>query len=114
MSDSSFRFESANDALGTVVRLGGEIDLNSAPAFRTSLLEFVAQRPQRVILDLANVTYIDSSGVGTIVEFKRRLERSGGRVILAALQARVKSVFEITRLDRFFIIVESLDEAQRK
>lgn len=92
--------------------LRGEIDMRSAPALREQLLEAVESRPSRVILDLTAVDYVDSSGVGTMVDFKRRIDRLGAAVVLVGLQERVRSVFEITRLDKFFQIVSSVDEAQ--
>lgn len=99
---------------GTIVRTAGEIDLQHSPTLRSALLALGERKPKRVIVDLSAVTYVDSSGVGTLVEFKRRLERGGGRVILAGLQPRVRSVFEITKLDQFFTIVANLDEARKK
>lgn len=97
---------------GAVAQLRGEIDLRSSPKLRAALLQVADRKPTRVIVDLAGVTYVDSSGVGTLVEFKRRLERAGGKVVLSGLQPRVRSVFEITKLDQFFMIAGSIDEAR--
>ena len=76
------------------------------------LLALIEQRPQRLIIDLTHVGYMDSSGVGTLVELKRRFEQLGGKLVLLGLQSRVRSVFEITRLDRFFVIARDLNEAR--
>lgn len=100
---------SGGDAL---VRLAGEVDRNTSPDLRTRLHELLRQRPARMIVDLARVSYMDSSGVGTMVEIKRLVERQAGRLILAALQPRVRSVFEITQLDKFFTLVSAVDEAR--
>lgn len=94
------------------VRVAGEVDLHTSPVLRERLLALLDHGPQRVIVDLSEVAYVDSSGVGTLVELKRRLDRSGGRVVLVGMQPRVRSVFEITRLDRFFTVVATLDEAR--
>lgn len=96
-----------------VVALSGEVDMRASPALRSELLGVVERRPARTILDLSGTSYIDSSGVGTLVEFKRKIERVGGRVVLTGMQHRVRSVFEITKLDRFFAIAESVEEARR-
>jgi len=96
-----------------VVHLAGEVDLRTSPELRQRLLESLESRPPRVIVDLRGVSYIDSSGVGTLVEMKRRADGNGASVVLVGLQPRVRSVFEITRLDTFFHIVETLEEAQR-
>jgi anti-sigma B factor antagonist len=109
-----FQVRIADETDATIVRTAGEIDLQHSPTLRSSLLALAERKPRRVIVDLSAVTYVDSSGVGTLVEFKRRLERGGGEVILAGLQPRVRSVFEITKLDQFFTIVPTVDEARKK
>ena len=55
---------------------------------------------------------MDSSGVGTIVETKRRADHEGSRLVLTGLQPRVRSVFEITQLTRFLSIAPTLDAAR--
>jgi anti-sigma B factor antagonist len=95
-----------------VVQLTGDVDLRTSPDLRENLLQLIKQRPERLILDLAGVGYMDSSGVGTMVELKRRIERRGGELVLAGLQPRVRSLLEITRLDQFFTIASSVDEAR--
>lgn len=110
---TQLRIRTTREAQQTVVQLEGEIDLRSSPDLRSTLLELIDRAPGRVIVDLSGIAYMDSSGVGTLVEMKRRLERNGGRLILAALQPRVRSVFEITRLDKFFTIADSVEEARR-
>ena len=97
----------------TIVRLAGEIDLRSSPSLRGLFLSLLLETPARIILDLSQVRYIDSSGVGTIVELKRRAGRSDGLVVLVGLQARVRSIFEIAKLDRFFTITQTVDEARQ-
>lgn len=117
MSDAPLplKITTTNDAGSVIVSLAGEIDLRSSPTLRTELLQLSERKPPRVIINLEGVTYVDSSGVGTLVEFKRRSERGGGgRVILVGLQPRVRSVFEITKLDQFFTIAGTLDEARNK
>lgn len=104
--------EKAGEA--AVVRIRGEVDLRSSPELREALLKLLEERPQRIVVDLGGVGYMDSSGVGTLVELKRRLDRGGGGVVLAALQPRVRSVFEVTRLDRFFILAGTVEEALRQ
>jgi anti-sigma B factor antagonist len=93
----------------TILHLNGEIDLRTSPQLRGT----VDRKPARIILDLSGVSYVDSSGVGTIVELKRRAMRHESRIILVGLQERVRSVFEITRLDKFFEIADSIDEARK-
>ncbi|MCG3126211.1 MAG: Anti-sigma-B factor antagonist [Phycisphaerae bacterium] len=90
----------------------GEIDIRTSPELHDALMRAVADRPARLVLDLAGVTYMDSSGVGTLVEIKRQLERNDGTLVLAALREQVKGLFEITRLDKFFKIAASVEDAR--
>jgi anti-sigma B factor antagonist len=96
----------------TILHLSGEVDLRTSPQLRGTLLGVIDEKPGRIILDLSGVSYVDSSGVGTIVELKRRAMRHKSKVVLVGLQERVRSVLEITRLDKFFDITSSIDEAR--
>jgi anti-sigma B factor antagonist len=97
-----------------IVRPHGAIDLNTSPSLRAQLLSLAEHNPSKVIFDLSGVPHIDSSGAGTLVEFKRYLGKSGGgQVVLAGLQPPVQGVFEITKLNQFFTIVASVDEARQ-
>lgn len=117
MSDvpQTLKISTTQHAAAVIVSLAGEIDLRSSPSLRSELLQLSDRKPARVVINLEGITYVDSSGVGTLVEFKRRSERGGGgRVVLVGLQPRVRSVFEITKLDQFFTIVGTVDEALQK
>lgn len=109
--DHNLSIDVKREGQARVVTLAGEIDLRTSPTLHARLLEEVESRPQRIILDLSGVTYVDSSGVGTMVDVKRQTERRGGKMALVGLQSRVKAVFEVTRLDNFFEICDSLAQA---
>ena len=98
------------DAKGTTVSLAGDIDLSRSPDLKKQLLAEVKNKPGRLIVDLENVGYMDSSGVATLVEALQRLRKSGGKMVLCNLQPRVLSIFQISRLDTVFTIVDGLDE----
>lgn len=95
----------------TVVVAVGEIDMRQSPDFHRALVELVAERPFRLVIDLTQVSYIDSSGVGTLVEIFRRVKGYQGKLALVAPAPRVMSMFEITRLNQFFHIVATEQEA---
>ncbi|MHC4429252.1 MAG: STAS domain-containing protein, partial [Planctomycetota bacterium] len=67
--------------------------------------------PARLVIDLSGVPYMDSSGVATLVEAMQIARRTGSKLVLAALQEKVRSIFEIARLDMVFSIVNSVDDA---
>ena len=113
MSGTDLRIRTTADDHGRVVELTGEVDLSTSPKLRNRLQELIENYSGRLIIDLGGVAYMDSSGVGTLVELKRKLERKGGSVVLARPQPRVRSVFEITQLDKFFTITDSIDQARQ-
>ncbi len=96
---------------GTVVSLCGDIDLHHSPALHLALANLCAEEPKRLILKLADVSYIDSSGIGSLVEIYRRMKKTNGSLVLVSPSERVRSVLEITRLDKFFPIAASEEEA---
>jgi anti-sigma B factor antagonist len=107
--DIEVRRETSGDA--TILRLLGEIDLSRAPALRHHLNEALGSHPPRLIIDLAEVPYMDSSGVATFVEAMQVARRTGSALVLCGLQERVRSIFEIARLDMVFTIFDDTDAA---
>ena len=101
-----------NDDLGVVVvRPLGEVDLASSPQLRARLTELSTGNATRMIMDLSQVSYMDSSGVATLVEAMQQCRRRSATLVLAGLQTRVRSVFEIARLDTVFDIQDDLESA---
>jgi len=94
-----------------IVDVVGDIDLNKSLDFQKSLLEVLEQRPQQIIVNLSEVPYMDSSGVASLVKLLSRTRKSGSQLCLVGLSPRVKSLFEITRLDVVFTIHASEKEA---
>jgi anti-anti-sigma factor len=110
--DSVLSFHPEGDTL--TVRVNGEVDLNNSPHLRTSLLDQVARHsPRRLVMNLAKVSYMDSSGIAVLVELLRRVGK-GGKVILTDLQPRVKGLLEIARLTTIFIIAATEQDAVGK
>jgi anti-sigma B factor antagonist len=94
-----------------VVDLAGEVDLLHNAEIHQALVDVCADKPLRLLVNLTEVTYMDSSGVGLLVEAYRKIKEYDGRLILFGLSPRVRSVFEVTKLDNFFRIVETEAEA---
>ena len=101
------------DAL--VVSLRGEIDLNNSPELRTELFAILSRHaPKRLVLNLAEVPYMDSSAVAVLVETLQKMRKLGGRVYLTNLQPRVQGLIEIARLGTIFVITKDEAEALAK
>ena len=94
-----------------VLPLEGEIDLHISPRVSAALAAMIEQKPQRLVIDLSKVTYIDSSGLAVLIEGMQNVEAYGGKFILAGIQENVKPIFEIARLDQVFIIFPHVDAA---
>lgn len=101
--------ERLNDAV--VLRPVGDIDLSRAPSLRVQLGEVQRSRPMRLIVDLEEVPYMDSSGVATLVEAMQIARRNGSKLILCSMSHKVKGIFEIARLDMVFTIVDDREQA---
>jgi anti-sigma B factor antagonist len=94
-----------------VLPLEGEIDLHVSPRISAALGAMIEQKPPRLVVDLSNVTYIDSSGLAVLIEGMQNTEAYGGKFILAGIQENVKPIFEIARLDQVFMIFPHVDAA---
>lgn len=94
-----------------VVQVVGDIDLSRSNEFQQSLLGVLDQRPDRMVIDLGGVPYMDSSGVASLVKLLGRARKCGTAIYLVQLRERVRSIFEITRLDNVFTIRATEKEA---
>jgi anti-sigma B factor antagonist len=95
----------------TIVELSGEVDLYSSPEMRKHLLKLVQDKTPVIVIDLEKVSYIDSSGVATLVEGLQEAGKYSGTLKLTNLHDTVRHVFELSSLDKVFDIYNSLDEA---
>lgn len=83
----------------TVVAVVGEIDLATAPQLRQRLVTLVSEGHHQLVLDLGATDFLDSIGLGVIVGALKRVQIAGGALVVATDVARIRSVFELTRLD---------------
>ena len=94
-----------------VIPLEGEIDLHISPRITTTLNAALKAKPGNLVIDMGNVSYIDSSGLAVLIEAMQKVEKYGGKFALAGLQENVKPIFEIARLDQVFQIYPDIDSA---
>jgi len=97
---------------GVVLTPNGEIDLSSSPELRESLLSALRDSPSKLIVNLSKTPYMDSSGVATLVEAMQKAMRSKTKLVLCGMEEKVRSIFEIARLDAVFTIVDDTNAAQ--
>jgi anti-anti-sigma factor len=94
----------------TVVTLSGELDVADAAGVVAALAATVARQCE-IIVDLAGLEFIDSSGLAALIRIRRQARDAGGDVLLAAPQHQVLRVLALTRMLDDFSIHASVDEA---
>ena len=89
----------------------GDVDKSCSPKLRESLRAAQDSSPDRLIVDLSSVQYMDSSGLATLVEAMKNAKGAQTRLVLAGMNPKVKAIFEIARLHQYFLIVDSTADA---
>jgi anti-sigma B factor antagonist len=98
------------DGGSVVVSLAGELDLYNADAVREPLFACCAEAPERLVVDLSGVRFIDSTALGVLIEARTRMANRR-RFLLAAPGLETRRALEISGLDRHFAVHASLDDA---
>jgi anti-sigma B factor antagonist len=95
-----------------LIALRGELDVATVPEFRDTLTSSCDDESvQLVVIDLVEVTFVDSTGLMTLLNALRRLVRRGARLVLACSNPTVLRLFEATRTDATFEIVPTREQA---
>ena len=100
----------------TVLRVGGDLDVVGAPDLRQAVVAAVASGSRLLVLDLSELDFVDSFGIGAVVGALKRLRQRGGDLALVCPSPRIRRVFEICDLDRILAPHDSIDgvaEAER-
>ena len=97
---------STRDSSATISPIG-EIDLDTVGLLSASLSDTIAAGADRVVVDFARVTYIDSAGLGALVGAHKRLRAAGGALVLHCEHPRVLRLLTITGLTKLFTIESS-------
>ena len=103
--------ESGGPPDGPVVTVKGDVDLATAPALREHLVEILHRgAPAHLIVDLSQVTFMDSTGLGVLVGANRRVQDAGGHMTVVATEA-VQRIMRLAGLQHLWTIVEQLADA---
>jgi anti-sigma B factor antagonist len=94
----------------TVVHLAGELDLYNAQTVREALLAVAEESPQRLVVDLAAVNFIDSTALGVLIEARTRMANRKA-FLLASPGLETRRALEISGLDKHFNVHESVSDA---
>ena len=95
----------------TIVSVGGEIDVYTAPKLRDKITELVANGIYDIIVDMEAVEFLDSTGLGVLVGGLKKVRAHDGSLELICTQDRLLKIFRITGLAKVFVIHDSADGA---
>lgn len=95
----------------TALQVAGEVDVYTAPKLREKLIELLADGHHRLIVDLSDVEFLDSTGLGVLVGGLKRVRYHDGSLALVCGEERILKVFRITGLTKVFPIYDTLEDA---
>lgn len=96
---------------GVVVAVSGEIDLFTSPELKAALTEAIEADMDRIVVDLTETTFLDSTALGVLIGALKRLRARGGRLTIVNVDDSIAKTFEITSLDQILVICSTRDEA---
>lgn len=103
---ADFAIETRTDGGVTHMALRGEFDLATVPAFEEALRKLEADRPATLVIDLGELTFMDSSGLRALVMADERARERQARLAIVPGPPSVRRVFEITKLDERLDLVD--------
>ena len=95
----------------TVVSVGGEIDVYTAPKLREQIVQLVEDGQYHLVVDMEEVEFLDSTGLGVLVGGLKRVRAHDGSLRLVCTQERILKIFRITGLTKVFPIHSTVAEA---
>ena len=95
----------------SVIALRGEIDVYTAPRLRQAIIDLVDGGATRIVVDMAKVDFLDSTGLGVLVGGLKRVRLQDGSLAIVATQDKILKIFDITGLNKVFPIHDSVDSA---
>ena len=113
MRVEKIRLETAmrTEAGVSVLGVSGEIDVFTAPEFKSAINQTIESGLSDLIIDLTRVSYMDSSGFGTLLGATKRVRPKGGSVNLVGCNEAIERMMKITRLDTVFNLCRTVEEA---
>jgi anti-sigma B factor antagonist len=103
--------EDALDDDRHVVAVRGEIDLFTAPELKQKLTDAIEAGKSRIVVDLSETTFLDSTALGVLIGAVKRLRSRDGALVIVNTDQNIAKTFEITGLDQIFTILGKRDDA---
>jgi anti-sigma B factor antagonist len=106
----SITTETVDDPVAAVA-VSGYVDFDAAPALKHSLVDCIEAGRSQLVVDLAEAGFIDSTAIGVLVGALKRLQESGGSLVVVCTNENVQSIFELVGLDEVITLHRSRDDA---
>ena len=94
------------------MQLNGQLDLYKCPELKSDIKRHIDGGYRFVLFDLTDLTYVDSSGIGTLIQISNWMKKRGGLMVLVNTQGSVEKIFQISKLDEFFIFKDTVSEGR--
>jgi anti-sigma B factor antagonist len=94
-----------------VIAVDGQLIVGNRQELKQKMLDALEAGDRKFLIDFAQASYIDSSGLGVLVTLSKKIREDGGDLRLAGLNEDLKTLFELTKLDTLFAITDSVQEA---
>ncbi|MBS5360205.1 STAS domain-containing protein [Finegoldia magna] len=89
-----------------IVRIQGDLDINTCDEFRDDLLEEYKKNPKDIRIDATDLSFIDSTGLGALINVYNELRDNNHKIYIDNIKKHVNKVFTITEMDKIFVIKE--------
>lgn len=94
-----------------IIDVNGEMDLYNSYKLKELVMKMLEKKVERFIINLENVDYIDSSGIGALIYICSTIKKQGNKLVITNIHGSVKKVIELTKLMGYFPIMNSIEEA---
>jgi anti-sigma B factor antagonist len=111
MTDKTLQIDIETKDTTTIITPLGDIDLSKSNDLRSTLHPVIKQNPDKIIVDLRAVPYMDSSGIATLIEAFQLSNHANIKFILCAVSEGVKSIITLAHLDKFFLLLDTREDA---
>ncbi len=100
--------------VAVVLKLKGMLDVHTVPAFESALTEVISDKKYNIIIDLSNLDYISSAGLGVFMGYIEEIRDHGGDIKIAAAQPKVYKIFDLLGFPNLFEFYDSVEAAQQR
>lgn len=93
-----------------MIEASGEIDVYNSFEFKKIVEDLIDTGSRQIIIDLEKVHYVDSSGLGALINQRTKMQKAGGDLFLVKISDQIRSVLELTKMTVFFKIFKNREE----